>query len=232
MTYAFVMLVTANLYLAMREFDWLSLVLVIVIAAPIAWVLADFVSGLIHWFADTYGAEDTPLFGPWLIRPFRQHHVYPRDICTHGLVLAIGNSCTIAVPFEAGVLYLMLTDEEVSITEAFLSLVFNVFAVAIVATNLFHKWAHAEATNAFISCLQKSRFLLSPAHHDLHHMTPFDSNYCITNGWLNPLLEKVRFFRRIESALSMIGIKPNESSSVAVAITPSLVALESESGDS
>lgn len=232
MTYAFAILVTINLYLAIREFDWLSLVLIMMIAAPIAWVLADFVSGLIHWFADTYGAEDTPLFGPWLIRPFRQHHVYPRDICTHDLVVTIGNSCTIAVPFQAGVLYLMLTNEEVSITKALLFFAFNLFAIAIVATNVFHKWAHAETTNAFVSSLQRSRLLLNPAHHDLHHTKPFASNYCITNGWLNPLLEKVRFFRRVESALCTIGIKPNESSYVAVAIKPSLVALKSESGDS
>ena len=212
MTYAFPVLCVANLYLALSQFDWLTLILAIAIGLPLAWVLADFVSGLVHWFADTYGADDTPLFGPWLIRPFRQHHVYPRDICTHGLVLAIGNSCTLAVPLQAGVLYLLLTDDEVSITKAFLSFVLNLFAIAMVATNVLHKWAHAEKTNRVISRLQRSRVFLSPAHHHLHHTRPFDSNYCITNGWLNPLLERIRFFRNLEATLSVIGIKPNESS--------------------
>jgi biotin transporter BioY len=231
MTYAFPLLCAANLYLAARELGWLSLAVVIVVGAPVAWVLADFVSGLIHWFADTYGADDTPLFGPWLIKPFRQHHLYPRDICTHGLVLAIGNTCTLAVPLHLGVLYLMVTDEEVSNTRAFLSLAFNLFLIAMVATNILHKWAHAERTNWVISRLQRSRVFLSPAHHHLHHTKPFDSYYCITNGWLNPLLEKIRFFRSLEATLSAIGIKPNESSYSAVSRSRNLAPAKTELGD-
>jgi len=193
MTYTFPLLCAANLYVAARELGWLSLAVVIVVGAPVAWILADFVSGLIHWFADTYGADDTPLFGPWLIKPFRQHHQYARDICTHNLVLTIGNSCTGAVPLQAGLLYLMIADEEVSALKAFFSLVLNLSLLAIVATNILHKWAHAEKTNWVISRLQRSRVFLSPAHHHLHHTKPFDSYYCITNGWLNPLLERIRF---------------------------------------
>lgn len=201
MTYGFPLLCAANLYLAARELGWLGVAVVIVVGVPVAWVLADFVSGLVHWFADTYGADDTPLFGPWLIKPFRQHHQYARDICTHNLVLTIGNSCTAAAPLQAGILYLLLSDEEVSVTKAVLAFVFNLFAIAMVATNVLHKWAHAEQTNSVISRLQRSRVFLSPAHHHLHHTKPFDSHYCITNGWLNPLLERIRFFRRLDSVL-------------------------------
>ena len=231
MTYAFALLCAANLYLAAHELGWLSLAAVIVVGAPVAWILADFVSGLVHWSADTYGADDTPLFGPWLIKPFRQHHQYARDICTHNLVLTIGNSCTLAAPLQAGVLYLMLSDEDVSFTSAAFSFVFNLFTMAMVATNVLHKWAHAEKTNWLISRLQRSRVFLSPAHHHLHHTRPFDSNYCITNGWLNPLLERIRFFRNLEATLSAIGIKPNESSYSAVSLSGSLAPAETELGD-
>ena len=209
MTYAFGVLCVVNFYLAAREFGWGTLIAAVIVGGLVAWMLADFVSGLIHWFADTYGSENMPLFGPWLIKPFRQHHLYPRDICTHDLVLTIGNSCTIAMPFESGLLYLMLSDEEVTFTQALVAFVLNLFAMAVVATNLFHRWAHAEKTSWLILRLQRSGLLLSTAHHDLHHTSPFDSNYCITNGWLNPLLEKARFFRRVESMLSIVGIKPN-----------------------
>jgi sterol desaturase/sphingolipid hydroxylase (fatty acid hydroxylase superfamily) len=231
MTYAFPGFCVANLYLALGQFDWVTLILAIAIGLPLAWVLADFVSGLVHWFADSYGADDTPLFGPWLIRPFRQHHVYPRDICTHGLVLAIGNSCTLAVPLQAGVLYLLLTEDEVSITRAFLAFVTNLFTIAMVATNVLHKWAHAEKTNWLISRLQRLRVFLSPAHHHLHHTKPFDSNYCITNGWLNPLLERIRFFRSLEATLSAIGIKPNEEGCAAVSLSRKLAPVKTELGD-
>jgi hypothetical protein len=198
MTFAFPLIFVANFYLAVRELDWVSLAVVVVAGAPIAWILADFVSGVVHWFADTYGADDTPLFGPWLIKPFRQHHLFPRDICTHDLVLTIGNSCTVAMPFQAGIFYLLISDEDVSVTKAALSFVFNLFAMAMVATNVLHKWAHAEKTNRVIAFLQRSRLFLSPAHHDVHHTKPFDSYYCITNGWLNPLLERIGFFRRLD----------------------------------
>ena len=232
MTYAFPLLCAANLYLAARELGWLSLAIVIIVGAPLAWVLADFVSGLIHWFADTYGADDTPLFGPWLIKPFRQHHQYARDICTHNLVLTIGNSCTLAAPLQAGLFYLLLSDEDVSITKAALAFVVNLFTIAMVATNVLHKWAHAEKTNWLISRLQRSRVFLSPAHHHLHHTKPFDSNYCITNGWLNPLLERMRFFRSLEATLSAIGLKPNEEDCAAVSLSRNLAPVKRELGES
>ena len=231
MTYAFPLLCAANLYLAARELGWVSLAVVIVVGAPVAWILADLVSGLIHWSADRYGADDTPLFGPWLIRPFRQHHQYARDICTHNLVLTIGNSCTLAAPLQAGLFYLLLSDDDVSITKAALAFVFNLFTMAMVATNVLHKWAHAEKANWLISRLQRSRVFLSPAHHNLHHTKPFDSNYCITNGWLNPLLERIRFFRSLEATLSAIGIKPNESSYAAVSLSRNLAPVKTELGE-
>jgi hypothetical protein len=231
MTYGFPLLAVVNFYLAVRELSWLSLAIVIVVGAPVAWILADFVSGVVHWFADTYGADDTPLFGPWLIKPFRQHHLYPRDICTHNLVLTIGNSCTVAMPFQAGLLYLLLSDEDVSITRAALAFVLNLFAISMVATNILHKWAHAEKTNWLISRLQRSRIFLSTAHHDLHHTSPFDSHYCITNGWLNPLLERIRFFRSVESGLSAVGIKPNESSYAAASLSRRLARAKTDLGD-
>ena len=32
-------------------------------------------------------------------------------------------------------------------------------------------------------------------------------NYCITNGWLNPLLNKLKFFRRLEAVIRFFGIE-------------------------
>lgn len=212
MFYSFPVLCAINFYLALRGLEWPGMLLALSIAVPVAWVLADLVSGLVHWFADTYGAEDTPMFGAWLIRPFRQHHLYPRDICTHGMVLALGNSCTVAMPFQAGLLYFMITDDQVSGAQAALALTFNVFTIMVVLTNVFHQWAHAEKTNRLISAIQKSRLVLTPGHHKLHHTKPFDSNYCITTGWLNPLFERIKLFRHFESGLRLVGIKPEVSS--------------------
>ena len=38
---------------------------------------ADFLTGCLHWLADTFFAEDTPLIGRAVIEPFREHHRDP-----------------------------------------------------------------------------------------------------------------------------------------------------------
>ena len=51
------------------------------IALGVALVLgvlaADFITGCLHWFADTFFAEDTPLIGQAVIESFREHHRDP-----------------------------------------------------------------------------------------------------------------------------------------------------------
>jgi ubiquitin-conjugating enzyme E2 variant len=55
-------------------------------------LMADFASGTVHWIGDRYFREDTPLIGPLLIEPFREHHRDPRGITTHGLIELHGNT--------------------------------------------------------------------------------------------------------------------------------------------
>jgi ubiquitin-conjugating enzyme E2 variant len=70
-----------------------------------------------------------------------------------------------------------------------------------VATNQFHKWAHADKTPGWVKRLQRAGLILSPSHHDIHHAMPHDKHYCITAGWMNPLLDKLRFFRAFEALI-------------------------------
>ena len=196
-----------NLYLGLSRLYELELLWLVVLGIPLGLVFGDFVTGMVHWVGDTYFSEDTPIIGPSLLKPFRLHHVYPRDICTHNLVTTLGNSCIIAVPALLLCLYLMLTGP-VSAWLAFAVLFVTILAIATVATNQFHKWAHEEQPSSFAKWLQRKRLVLEPRHHGLHHTTPHDSHYCITNGWLNPLLNRVRFFRAMEKFLSVFGIKP------------------------
>ncbi len=168
-----------NLHWAGSRLYELELLWLVALAVPLGIIGGDFISGIVHWAADTYGSEDMRVIGPSLVKPFRLHHVYPRDICTHGHSLLL----------------------------AFSVISFALMAAATVATNQFHKWAHQESPSAFARWLQRKRLVLEPLHHKLHHTHPFDVNYCITNGWLNPLLNKLKFFRRLEMALGFLGIK-------------------------
>jgi ubiquitin-conjugating enzyme E2 variant len=55
--------------------------------------------------------------------------------------------------------------------------------------------------------LQSTRLVLRPDHHQIHHTKPFNMHYCITNGWLNPLLNKIGFFRGLEAGLRFVGLE-------------------------
>jgi ubiquitin-conjugating enzyme E2 variant len=202
----FPVVLVLNLHWASTRLYNLELLWLLVLAIPLGVILGDLVSGLVHWAADTYGSEDMRVIGPSLVKPFRLHHVYPRDICTHGLVATIGNVCILAVPLLSLNLYLMWWLPGSALL-AFSVVCLALMATATVATNQFHKWAHQENPSSLARWLQRKRLVLEPRHHKRHHTEPFNVNYCITNGWLNPLLNKVKFFRRLEATLGFFGIR-------------------------
>ncbi|HBS04328.1 MAG TPA: kua-ubiquitin conjugating enzyme hybrid localization domain protein [Leptospiraceae bacterium] len=168
-----------------------------------AYLAADLLSGIVHFLADNYGNETTPVLGPALIHPFRDHHVDPKGITRHGFLETNGNNCLICIPVLLGVHYLY---SWFSPRIAFLlGAVVNSTLVFIFLTNQIHKWAHQETPSPFIRLLQKSGLILSPSHHELHHRAPHLTNYCITSGWLNPLLDRtgiLKFLLRISGKVS------------------------------
>jgi len=44
--------------------------------------------------------------------------------------------------------------------------------------------------------------ILSRKDHAIHHRNPFDKYYCITNGWLNPVLANIGFWRSLEAVVT------------------------------
>jgi plasmanylethanolamine desaturase len=205
-TFIFPVMLVASLYFSLSQLHELELLWLALLALPLSLVLGDLVSGMVHWTADTYFSEETPIIGPSLVKPFRLHHLYPRDICTHDLVTTVGNVCIIAVPVLAFCISLLWFYEDSSWL-AFLILCIALMSLATVLTNQFHKWAHQEAPSRFVRLLQRTRLVLGPAHHQIHHTKPFNMHYCITNGWLNPLLNKIQFFRSLEAMLRFLGIQ-------------------------
>jgi Lipid desaturase domain len=214
-TLLFPLVLVASLYFSLSQLHELELLWLVFLAIPISLVLGDLVSGLVHWTADTYFSEDTPIIGQSLVKPFRLHHLYPRDICTHDLVTTVGNVCILAVPVLA-VCISLFWFWEVSSWLAFFILCVSLMSLATVLTNQFHKWAHEEAPSRFARLLQRTRLVLPPGHHQVHHTPPFNMHYCITNGWLNPLLNKIHFFRGLEATLRFIGIEVATASERAV----------------
>ncbi|HKO60599.1 MAG TPA: fatty acid desaturase CarF family protein [Pyrinomonadaceae bacterium] len=196
------------LYVSLARLYHFDVLWSVLLAIPLGIVAGDFVSGIVHWFADTYFTEKTPIIGRSLVKPFRLHHIYPRDICTHNLVEIAGNVCILAVPVLSMCLYLLWLLPE-SGWLAFKVVCVSIVAITTVATNQFHKWAHEEHPSPFARWMQRTRLVLNPLHHQQHHTAPFNLHYCITNGWLNPLLNRIKFFRRMEKFIGFFGLKPS-----------------------
>ncbi len=62
-------------------------------------------------------------------------------------------------------------------------------------------WAHMDRPPRLARWLQHCRLVLTPRCHARHHSRDFQTSYCITTGWLNPLLDAVEFFPRLERAV-------------------------------
>lgn len=168
--------------------------------ACIAAVLAaDLVSGLVHWFCDRFFAADTPVIGRMLIHPFREHHVDPMAITRHGVFELCGNNALAVVPVS---LALVLAGPPRPAAGALAVHAFVIaLSLAVFATNLAHRWAHAEERAPVVHWLQRRRLILSPEVHDRHHRGDFSRGYCVTTGWLNPLLDASRLLPRCEAWL-------------------------------
>lgn len=161
-----------------------------------AYVAADFISGFVHWLADTWGRVTMPVIGQALLRPFRLHHVDEKEITRHDYIETNGANCMISLPGIGLSLWCSI--------ETDLGLFFALFwagvMLFIMMTNQFHKWAHKapKELGPVIRFLQRSRLILSPEHHQVHHTAPYAKYYGITHGWLNWPLDKIHFFRIAE----------------------------------
>jgi ubiquitin-conjugating enzyme E2 variant len=175
---------------------WVGLAITLLVA----YIASDVISGLVHWAGDTIGDERVPFLGPNFIRPFREHHHDQKDITRHDFIETNGNNCiVVVVPLAAA--YVLSPPSGFG----FLAATFVAFlALFVVATNQFHKWAHHDAPPRIARPLQRWGLILSPRHHDIHHAAPHDKHYCITVGWMNPILNGLRFFRALEWIIARV----------------------------
>jgi hypothetical protein len=182
---------------------WLAVVLTL----PLAYYLADLLTGLIHWICDSFGSERTPLWGPMLVGPFRRHHRDPLEITRISLLENLGASAI------AGALILALWHPEPpaqswpQLVGSFLGIWTIAFAVL---SNLFHRWSHIPPRNKpqWMRTLQRYGLLLSTEAHMRHHKKPYRVNYCILSGWANPLSNRIPW-TRLEAGLGKLGIPTN-----------------------
>lgn len=178
-----------------------------VLAVLLGYLGADLVSGFVHFLADNFGNPKTPYFGPAYIRPFREHHATPKEITTHDFIELNGSNAIVCIPVMMGS-YLFFSFDSLVGLIGHLTMLF--FFVGIFMTNMFHKWAHDDSPPLTARKLQQWGLILTKEVHEIHHTPPFKRYYCITAGWLNPVLEKIYFFECLEWFFSGGKRKPFE----------------------
>jgi ubiquitin-conjugating enzyme E2 variant len=172
---------------------WIPLAL----AAGVGLCAADVATGATHWLFDRCFDETTPVLGRVFVQPFREHHRDPMAITRHGFLEVSGNNALALCPvlwlgaglapgFGAGL-----------VETLWLGFVLAAVAGAFV-TNSIHRWAHAVEAPRFVRWLQRRGVILTPDHHALHHQGAHDRAYCVTTGWMNPLLDGLGVFRSVE----------------------------------
>lgn len=174
---------------------------------PAGMALADFLSGLVHWLADTWGSETMPILGKRLLHPFRVHHVNPADFLRRSFVDTNGEVAAITAPLLLAALFIPL-DSGVTVTLA----VFMVSFLGIgLMTNQIHQWAHMRRPPLVVRLLQQAGIILKHEDHEQHHRPPYVQNYCITTGWCNRPLVACRFFPRLERCITWLtGLQPRQ----------------------
>lgn len=166
-----------------------------VITLLAAWLTADFLSGLVHWWEDRYGNPEWPIIGRHVIAPNIQHH-------TDQMAFTIGSywfrNWTTIVPaavlasfaYLAGLWFLAL------------ALVF------LSQANEVHSWAHQRCCRQ-IRGLQLLGLCHSPEQHAKHHKQPYDRNYCAMSDLMNPVLSGINAWPAVEWLIARVtGIKP------------------------
>lgn len=150
---------------------------------------ADFVVGVFHWIEDAYLREDCPVLGDLIARPNVLHHYRPR----HFLRKSWAASCW-DLWVVAGLI--LVAGWGLDLLGAPLCL----FALLVGNANQVHKWAHRSRreNGPWINLLHDLRILQGPRHHAIHHTDPKSTHYCVITEFLNPVLERLRFWTRLE----------------------------------
>jgi sterol desaturase/sphingolipid hydroxylase (fatty acid hydroxylase superfamily) len=160
---------------------------------------ADFVTGLVHWWEDTYGDPSWPIIGEAVIEPNIKHHedqaLFARmtSLCSRNWQPLTLGIVACALAWAAGWFTWQLA---------------CVSALAAIG-NEVHAWAHVRPANSIARMLQDMAIVQTPQQHAKHHRPPYASNFCSLTNLVNPVLEALRFWPALEWAVATTtGIEP------------------------
>jgi ubiquitin-conjugating enzyme E2 variant len=161
----------------------------------IGWLIADLVGGVLHWLEDRIAREAIPWLGRVIVAPNRRHHREPMAFLA-GTVLD-RNLSTWGVTAICTLLWLLMFGPSIVLLAA---------AIGAALSSTVHTLAHGGAKTRWINVLQQVGLIQSPAHHAGHHRPPSDRRYCVLTNWLNPVLDALGLWARLEASLLLLGV--------------------------
>ena len=169
-------------------------------AMLIGYFLADVASGLVHWATDTWFSEKQ--FGR-LIAIAREHHTHPSHILGYRFLenatLGSAPSALLIGPLAVLIAFLPRSD----LLYAIMIVLFLISLTLLFGTSL-HNIGHRKAKSPVVKVAQRLRLVITPAYHHVHHSGDQTTRYCTVNGWANPLLDRIGFWRALERLISGI----------------------------
>jgi hypothetical protein len=158
-------------------------------------IYADFISGVGHWLEDRYATLEMKLIANSIVKPNLEHHQTPKSFLTRTYWQR--NDITICICICLGAIISIMGCMSITI---FLTL------MILSQINEVHAMAHQTIQNTpkWVLSLQKLGVLQSKKHHNLHHCRPFENRYCILTNYLNPVLDKIGFFRFLEYLILVV----------------------------
>lgn len=152
-----------------------------------AYIVTDFISGLVHMYMDNNTNYTSPV-GP-LIAAFHLHHKTPQYKDRNPVKVYFYESGT---KVWLAVYLVVLLCCQINMNLPF---GINFFLVAFGILSSFaevsHYWCHnSKKDQIIINTLQKYRILLAKQHHAYHHHSD-NMNYAFLNGITNPIVNKI-----------------------------------------
>lgn len=156
------------------------------------WLFADFLTGTIHWWEDTYGNPSWPILGKSVVLPNLEHHQNPRSLLAGSYWNRINTSLYAAI--VVGVLLWLCG------WHSWRMIVCLVFASQ---GNEIHAVAHRtdKENGKFLMFLQKIGIVQKRKTHGWHHQAPYNTNFCVMTEFMNPILNAINFWVKVEWVL-------------------------------
>ena len=157
---------------------------------------ADFITGVMHWAEDTWlclGRSE--LLDRWIVRDNIEHHRMPGKI-RQGTYLQT-NGVSIALSLVV-----------IAILALCHAHAWQGYAIALLTShaNHIHKWAHSSRVRPVVAWLQTIGLLQSRTQHAKHHKAPYAGGFCAMTNYLNPILDRIHFWRALEAVIETCGI--------------------------